>query len=348
MARQNYWHQFKSPIFLPDIGTFFNRDIATAKDLVTQLAASGVKTIKGEILHDANICLKTDVTETYYGHVSQKKISENYRELIERKVVSLAQYRQVFNLAKSLGLNIVLSVYDFEGADFAKELDVMAIKIASSNITHQPLIEYIASLGTPMIFDTGHSTIEEASRAISWARDAGNFDVLVEHSPPGPPNDVSLHQLAFMNTLGIACNCPTGLSDHHCGDEMLYAAVALGATIIEKGVCQNNIHDEQDAGHALPIGQVKQTLLKINNIAAGLGNGYRELPRTRAKYVSRMGLIAKQDIKPGQSLTLENTGFAFPNIGIGTEYWSECQELKVVNKITAGQVIKWSDLRGKD
>ena len=124
MTESNYWQQSEEVIFLPDIGTFFNQDIDTAKSLIQQLAESGVTTIKGEILHDANVCLKTDTSEVFYGHNSQQKISENYRSLIERKTVSLTHYREMFSLASSLNLRVVLSVYDFAGADFAKEIKI--------------------------------------------------------------------------------------------------------------------------------------------------------------------------------------------------------------------------------
>ncbi|WP_448546805.1 N-acetylneuraminate synthase family protein [Thalassotalea fusca] len=344
MTATNYWLT-QTPLFLPDIGTFFNQDTILAKKLILQLADAGVTTIKGEILQNPDICLPTDTVETFYGHRSDKKISENYRTLIERKVVSLPQYHEMFKFAKSLGLEVILSVYDFAGADFAEALGCVAIKIASSNITHQPLIEYVAKKQLPMIFDTGHTTIEEASRAVSWARDQGNPHLLIEHSPPGPPNDVALHNLKFMNTLGLATQLPVGLSDHHYGDEMLYAAIAMGAVVLEKGVCDDQILDEQDAGHALPISQVSTVLSKLNNIQSALGNGDRYLSRVRDKYISRMGLVAKTKLAAGEQLSLENVTFAFPALGVSTEYWQEVQNFRVTSPINAGQPIHWRDIQ---
>ena len=341
----NFWLK-QSLTFLPDIGTFFNQDLEQAKLLIDELASAGVTTIKGEILHNADICLATDVVESFYGHHSGKMIKENYRSLIERKIVSLKDYKKLFEYAKSLNLNIVLSVYDNEGADFALQLGCLALKVASSNITHQPLIEYIATLGLPIIFDTGHTSIEEATRAIGWAKDRGNFDLLIEHSPPAPPNSVELHNLNFMLTLATATRLPFGLSDHHCTEEMLYAAVAMGATVVEKGVCADDMLDEQDAGHAIGISQIKEILPKLNNIAEALGDGIRDLPRDREKYKSRMGLVAKKMIPKGTALSLENVGFAFPALGIGTEYWSEVCGFHANRGLDIGETIARSDISG--
>ncbi|MFT5294048.1 MAG: sialic acid synthase SpsE [Colwellia sp.] len=346
MTIVNFWSKLSMPIFLPDIGTFFNKDIKLAKKLVKELQESGVKVIKGEILHDANICLNTDTTEKYYGHQSGDFVNENYRQLIERKVLPLEHYLEIFNYAKSLNMEVILSVYDFEGADFAKKIECMAIKISSSNITHQPLIEYIADLNLPMIFDTGHASLEEATRAISWAKDKGNNDLLVEHSPPAPPNDVELHNLNFMKTLAQANNIPFGLSDHHYGDEMLYAATAMGAAVLEKGVGPNNMPDEHDGGHALEIKDVKKVIKKIANIAQAMGTGDRYLSRTRTKYTPRMGLITKEVIRAGETINIENTTFAFPALGIPTEYWSEVEGFKVMNDIKKNTILKWSDIHG--
>jgi sialic acid synthase SpsE len=354
----SHWQTLQSshrPLFLPDIGTYFNQDMQQAEALVDALAEAGVTTIKGEILNNANVCLDAHLSgnEKYWGHQSGEPIEENYRALIERKVLPLSAYETLFRYAQSKGLGVVVSIYDFEGADFAKQMNCEAIKIASSNITHQPLIEYVAQLHLPMIIDTGHSTLEEAARAVNWAQDAAlaqghEADLLIEHSPKGPPAPVSQQNLRFMQTLGQSMGVPYGLSDHHGGDEMLLAATALGATVLEKGVCPDDMGDEQDGGHAMPICEVAQAVQRIHAIADGLGDGVRILPRQRDKYVSRMGLVAKTDLLAGERLSLETVRFAFPALGVKTEYWSEVAGAALIQPLKAGEVIDWSaiDMKG--
>jgi sialic acid synthase SpsE len=332
----------KRPLFLPDIGTFFNQNMSLAKEIVNKLSISGVSVMKGEILHSADICLKENSgEESYWGHCSGEMQSEDYRSLIERKVISLSVYEDLFRYSQNLGMEVVVSVYDFAGADFAKDIGAVALKIASSNITHQPLISHISKLGLPIIFDTGHSSLEEVARAISWSKDVADSEVIVEHSPLGPPHPVERHSLNFMNALGAVFDIPYGLSDHHIDDEMLYAATAMGASILEKGICPDDMGDEQDGGHALPISRVKDVLVKINNVYSGLGKSTRELRHDRVKYSSRMGLVAKHNLKSGDEINLDNVTFAFPAKGIGTECWEDVCEWKLVENISKGQPISW-------
>ncbi|MDA9244105.1 N-acetylneuraminate synthase family protein [Amylibacter sp.] len=332
----------RRPLFLPDIGTFFNQDMSLAKEMVDKLSISGVSVIKGEILHSADICLKENSgKESYWGHCSGAMQSEDYRSLIERKIISLSAYEDLFRYSQNLGMEVVVSVYDFVGADFAKDIGAVALKIASSNITHQPLISHISKLGLPIILDTGHSDLKEVARAISWSKNVAESELIVEHSPLGPPNSVEQHSLNFMNTLGAAFDIPYGLSDHHIDDEMLYAATAMGAIILEKGVCPDDMGDEQDGGHALPISRVKDVLLKINNVYSALGKSTRDLRYDRIKYSSRMGLVAKHNLKAGDKINFDNVTFAFPNKGIGTEYWGDVFGWKLSENISKGQPINW-------
>lgn len=344
---ENYWNKLSEPIFLPDIGTFFNQNIDEAKTIISQLHDAGIKVFKGEVLHNANICLANDTVDTYYGPKSQKLISENYRALIERKTVSLSDYEEIFKFGMSLGMECIVSVYDYKGADFAKEIGCKAIKIATSNVTHQALITYVAKLELPMIIDTGGSTLEEITRAVNWAMDAGNHDILIEHSPPAPPAPVEQHNLYFMQTLNQATGLPVGLSDHHSSEEMLYAAVALGAKVVEKGVCRNDIGDEQDAGHAIKVQDIKTTAEKIQNISLALGSKHRYLPRERIKKTARMGMIAKSDIKTGETFNESNIHFAFPVLGLGAEYFDQVNNKIASQAITAGNPICWQHINPK-
>jgi len=330
-----------SPLFLPDIGTFFNKDLGLAKKMVDILSEAGVQVIKGEVLHTADVCLKNSGDEIYLGRESGAQVNEDYRTLVERKVVSLESYKELFTYCTNLGMELILSVYDREGVDFAVSLGVVALKIASSNITHQLLIEYVSQTKLPVIIDTGHSTIEEIARAVNWARDSGADKLIVQHSPLPPPNSIESHNLKFMQTLGGVLGVPYGLSDHHQSEEMLYAAVAMGAVVVEKGICPDDMGDEQDGMIALPVSEVQVVLKKINNISLALGDGSRSLRRDREKYKSRMCLVAKHDLQSGNVIDETNVTFAFPLRGIGTEHWDIVSGKQLKKSIKQGEPITW-------
>ncbi len=331
-----------APLVLPDIGTFFNRDTDAAKAMVAQLKAGGAEMVKGEILHDPDVCLDDDTEESYYAPARGEMVKERYRALIERKVLPLSAYEEIFAGCTRAGLPFVVSVYDFRGADFAREIGAAALKIATSNIVHEPLIRHVAALGLPVIIDTGRSTMSEIARALQWARSAGASALIVEHSPPPPPAPVDQQNLRVLEVFAAAFACPVGLSDHHAGPEMLYAAAALGASLLEKGICRDDNPDDQDVGHALPAGRFREVNETCQTIFRGLGDG--QLPLAPPRKLARMGLAAGRDLDAGDVLSLETARFAFPAKGIPVEHWSLVEGWRLRRPVAKGLPITWADV----
>ena len=344
LTADDFWRQVsdpgRPPVFLPDIGTFFNQDIELARDLVQQVAGCGVRFLKGEILHDADICLRTDVCERYLGH-DARPVSENYRQLIERKVVSLAHYARVFEASAAAGIGIALSVYDAAGADFARDIGACALKVASTNLVHAPLIRHAARSGLPLILDTGKATLDEVARSVRWAREAGAERLIVEYSPPAPPAPVEGHNLRVFELLGAAFDCPLGLSDHHAGEEMLYAASALGCRVLEKGVCPDHMDADQDVFHALPVGQLADVVRKCNSIFAAMGDSRAAYAPPPERPAARMGLVTAAAVRAGERLTLDSVRFAFPTLGVPVEEWDRVVGRRFASDLAANTPIGW-------
>jgi sialic acid synthase SpsE len=331
------------PLFLPEIGTFFNKDIILAKEMIIKLGNAGVHVIKGEVLHDVDIALNDDLQEVYYAN-DGSKVTEKYRELIERKVVPISEYETLYGLCKNMGMEFILSVYDKEGAEFAKDMGACALKIASSNIVHQPLIEYVSKLSTPLVIDTGKSTLEEVARAVQWAEDAGAIDIMIQHSPEAYPASIENHNMKMIRTFRKVFDRPVGLSDHYHGEEMLYVAIALGAHSLEKGVYPDTVNSEQDINHAMPISKLVDVLDKCNRIYSALGHEMRYLRRDRKKYISRMGVCASKDIRKGDLLSIGNTRFSFPATGVPVEHWDIINGWCVRSDIPLGAPLRWCDV----
>jgi N,N'-diacetyllegionaminate synthase len=347
MTADLFWQKVvdsgEAPVFLPDVGTFFNQDMAAAESLIAKVLESGVDFLKGELLHDPDICLNVDAGVNYLDPQGNA-VPENYRKLIERKVVPLESYRRLFSVLDTSSVGLVFSVYDLVGADFALDMGSSALKIASANVVHAPLIRHCARSGVPLIIDTASSTLDEVERAVNWARDAGAERLVVEYSPPAPPAPLANHNLSVISRLRQLFDLPVGLSDHHHGEEALYLATALGYRILEKGISPTAHSSDQDVYHALPVdrlGAAVETCRKIF-VATGSPEAAYQAPPQRRN--SRMGLVAATDLQPGDRLTLDNTRFAFPTLGIEVEQWDRAQQAVVRNALAAGEVIRWTDL----
>jgi len=341
------------PLFFAEIGSFFNGDPKPAAELIGRIAACAKEApqqpvvLKTEILDDPEICLPGETMETYASKAGEVK-RENYRALIERKAMATDDYKPLFALCREARIAFVVSVYDFRAADFAAREGAAALKIASSNVVHVPLIRHAARHGLPLVIDTGRSSIAEVHRAVDTARRAGCLDIVIEHSPDGHPAPPKAHNLRIMQAYARAFGLPVGLSDHFTGVEMLYAATALGAAVLEKGVYFDAEELDQDISHTMAIGDLARVLRAVHACWEALGSAERD-PRGRIDWVigtsQRQGLVARTDLAPGARLTLDTVRFAFPCLGIPVEHWDLVDGWQAAAPVRAGAPIRWQDVR---
>lgn len=331
------------PLVLADIGTYFDQNLSVGTSLIDAVADAGLSLVKGEVLHDASICLDVALEET----ITTRDLAvskERYRRVIEQKVLSLTAYEKLFEHVRRRRLALALSVYDAVGLQFAIEQQAALIKIASSNVVHRPLIELAATTGKPVVMDTGATTLEEVCRAVRWFVGAGGTKLIVEYSPPGPPAPASGHNLGMLQVYRSAFGCPVGLSDHHSGDEMIYAAIGLGANVVEKGVCPRDLMKGQDVGHALPANLLADVVRKCGNVHVALNGTLSDLLSSRSRHPARMGLITKRDLQLGHQLTADDLAYAFPAVGIPVEHVEEVVGRSLVKNLPGRTPIRWADL----
>ena len=330
------------PAFFPDIDVYFKADLGLALDLVAQIAAAGARVLKGAILHDVE--LASPLGDTQYFVPGRGMVRESYRAVLERHVVPLRDLAVIMTTARDAGLDLVMSIYDDEGLAFARDMQVDAVKVASSNIVHAPLIRSLAATGLPLIIDTGRSTMEEIARAVGWARAAGATKLLIQHSPPGPPAAASAFNLRMMPALGQNHDALCGLSDHDQGTESVLTAVALGAHAIEKGIRADAAQGDIDLAHALPISRLPDLLEGIDRVYQSLGVPERTFPADRPRPPDRMGLVAGADLAVGTVLSLANVRFSFPAAGLGVEEWDSIDGRHLTRPVRAGQPIVADDV----
>lgn len=336
-----------TPALWPDIDVYFKSDAGLALRLVDAIREAGITTVKTAALHDHSLCVEGGDPAKYFVH-GRGMVEEPYRRIVERHVVALEDLRRIFGRVRERGLDLVVSVYDDEGIALAVEMDAAAIKIPSSNIVHAPLVRAVASAGRPMVIDTGRSTMAEIGRAVGWARAAGADRLLVQHSPPGPPAPAKDFHLRMLPELGRRFDAPYGLSDHFAGTEMLLLAVALGASVLEKGVCADGTAPDIDIAHALPASQLARVREQVEIAHAALGSPVRELPEGRPRPPDRMGIVAARDLAAGERVASGSVRFAFPTLGIPVEEWDDVAGRALVRSLGAGEPLTREHLAPRD
>lgn len=340
----------RPPMFLAEIGALFGQDMALAERLIETVAKARDQApdlpllLKGEILQNADFCLDDDSVETYQSRHGVRR-QERYRELIERKVLPLDSYRAILDRARSLGLEVVMSIYDEEGADFAVENGVVALKIASSNVNHLPLIRHVAGLGVPMLIDTGRATLGEVETAVRTARQGG-ARVLIQHSPDGHPAPPENHNLKTLTILRQVFEAPVGLSCHSASDDMLFMAIALGAAMVEKNVLFDTDAVEQDVAISTDITRLPSLLERLLAAWQAMGRPFRD-PANRHGLIAtsgRMGLVCQRDLAPGDRVDRTTIRFAFPCKGIPVHRYDEVAGWVIRRPVAAGKPIGWCDV----
>lgn len=341
------------PVFFAEIGSYFNGDQGLAKKMIEDVIEASKKipnqplVLKTEILDNPEICLKSDVQETYASKDGRIK-KESYRELIERKVMPIDKYKDLFKVCVDNKVPFVVSVYDFFAADFAKDHGASSLKIASANVVHVPLIRHVAKLGLPMVIDTGRTTISEVFRAVNTAREAGCEDIIIQHSPDGHPASPKAHNLRIMQTYAQAFGLPVGLSDHYTGVEMLYASIALGASVLEKGVHVDPDELDQDISHTMDLADLPEVLQKTFDCWTALGSYERDKNAVIDGVIGtsqRQCLVAKKPLSKGDVINLDTVRFAFPCLGIAVENWDLVQGWVVDEEIPKDEPIRWKNVR---
>lgn len=328
-----------------EIGTYFGQDIELAKEYVNFIKECGVEFLKTEILHDLSVLWDTTMTHTYNTDFGPK--TENYRNLLSRKLVSLKDYEKLIKYSLEYGLPVIASVYDFKGVDFIIASGGSAVKVASQNITNRPLIEYCAKSGLPFIMDTGNALFHEVATAVQWAEDSGASGIILNHRPDGSPCPAEKHNMRILVSYASAFGWPVGLSCHYDGDEMVYLSIGMGAKVIEKPIYHKRERDDQDTMFTITYDRFKEMVRKIRNCSNALGDGVRR-KQILSQLDCRACLVANRDINTGETISLDNVIFAWPMKGIPASYWKEAESLVASKEIKKGVPIQWGDLKKVD
>ena len=245
-------------------------------------------------------------------------------------------HKAIFDEAKKCGLICFSTPFDKTAVDFLEDLGNPIMKIASFEITDIPLIEYAAKKGKPMVISTGIAMPEDIELAVKTCKDAGNNDITLlkcTSSYPAPIEDANLKTMADMKErYGVK----VGLSDHTMGYDVAVAAVALGATLVEKHFILDRSIGGPDAAFSMEIGEFAAMVKSIRNVEKAIGEVV--YPTDPAKIKGRefcRSLYVSEDIKAGDVITEKNVRSVRPGFGLHPKYLPE-----ILGKVAARDLKK--------
>lgn len=246
-------------------------------------------------------------------------------------------HQAIFDEAKKIGIDCFSTPFDKTAVDFLEELGNPIYKIASFEITDIPLIEYAASKHKPMVISTGIATPEDIQLALDACHRVGNYDITLLHcvsAYPAPLEDVNLHTMMDMaERYGVR----VGLSDHTMGSDVAIAAVALGASMIEKHFILDRTIGGPDAAFSMQQDEFASMVQSIRNVEKALGSvAYKTNPATiKGREFSR-SLYVAEDMKAGDIITEQNVRSVRPGYGLAPKFLPEILGKRVNRDLKKG------------
>lgn len=247
-------------------------------------------------------------------------------------------HQAIFDEAKKCGLVCFSTPFDKTAVDFLENLGNPICKIASFEITDIPLIEYAAKKGKPMVISTGIAMQEDIELAVKTCKDAGNNDITLlkcTSSYPAPIEDANLMTMVDMKQrYGVK----VGLSDHTMGYDVAVAAVALGATMVEKHFILDRSIGGPDAAFSMEKDEFAAMVKSIRNVEKALGKV--KYPTDPSKIKGRefcRSLYVAEDVKAGDLVTEKNVRSVRPGFGLHPKYLKECLGKTAISDLKKGE-----------
>lgn len=316
----------KRTLIIAEAGVNHNGDIAKAKALIDKGAEAGVDYVKFQTFKAEKLVTKQAQRASYQDKNTQNNDSQY--EMLKKLELSQALHQELMDYCNQKGVKFLSTGFDSESLVFLAQLGITIAKVPSGEITNLPYLRQVASLFPEVILSTGMATIDEIKDAVKVLIDNGvsKDKIIILHCNteyPTPMEDVNLKaMLHIQRELGL----PIGYSDHTLGIEVPIAAVALGATVIEKHFTLDKTLPGPDHKASLEPNELKAMVSAIRNIEKAIGgSGLKEVSKSEEKNkpIARKSIVASTDIKKGDTFTPENLTVKRPGTGISPMQWDE-------------------------
>jgi len=310
---------------IAEAGVNHNGSLEIAKRLVEVASKSGADAVKFQTFKAENIVCK-DADKADY----QKKTTnegESQLEMLRKLELDEDAHRILFQYCSKQKIQFMSSPFDLEGVDLLNSLGVESFKIPSGEITNLPYLRKIGSLKKKVILSTGMADLGEVGNALDVLVSAGTAleNITVLHCNTEYPTPIEDVNLRAMETIGSAFNVKVGYSDHTLGIEVPIAAVALGASVIEKHFTLDKSMEGPDHRASLDPNELSAMVKEIRSIEKALGNGIKRPSESEMKNISvaRKSIVASRDIRRGEVFTERNLAIKRPGTGISPMQWDE-------------------------
>jgi len=310
-------------LIIAEAGVNHNGSIQLAKKLIDKAVFSGADAVKFQTFKAKNVVSKNAPKADYQKQTTNSR--ESQFDMIKKLELDERAHKELITYCKEANIMFLSTPFDVESVDLLNELGLQIFKIPSGEITNLPYLRRIGSLNKKVILSTGMSDLKEIGEAIKILTNAGTLkeNITVLHANtmyPTPMEDVNLRA---MKTIQNKFDVSVGYSDHTLGIEVDIAAVAMGATIIEKHFTIDKTMDGPDHKSSIDPEELKAMVISIRNIEKALGSNIKKPSKSEKPNIimARKSIVARKSIKKGELFTEKNITIKRPGIGISPMKW---------------------------
>lgn len=313
-------------LIIAEAGVNHNGSLELAKRLIDKAVEAGVDIIKFQTFKSEKLVSKTAKQAEYQQRNIGKK-DDGQLAMLKKLELSQAAHEELIAYCNDRGIRFFSTAFDMDSIDYLHSLNMGLWKIPSGEITNYPYLRKIAQYHEPVILSTGMCELSDIEAAMNVLLNFGvtKEQITILHCNteyPTPFNDVNLKA---MLEIGEKFGVQIGYSDHTEGIEVSIAAVAIGATVIEKHFTLDKNMEGPDHKASLEPDELKAMVSAIRNIEQALGSGHKTISESERKNIeiARKSIVAARAIKTGELLTDDNLTVKRPGNGINPMRWNE-------------------------
>ena len=315
----------KEVFIIAEAGVNHNGSVEIAKKLINVAAESGANAVKFQTFKAENVVTKNAQKANYQKQTTDTL--ESQFDMIKKLELDTNTHEELISYCQEKRITFLSTPFDHDSINMLSDLDLGIFKIPSGEITNLPYLRHIGSLGKRIILSTGMSNIAEVGEALNILTSSGTEkkDITVLHANtmyPTPMEDVNLNAMLTIQKEFVVA---IGYSDHTLGIEVDIAAVAMGASVIEKHFTLDKTMKGPDHKASLDPEELKAMVSAIRNVEKAMGNSEKKASPSESVNINivRKSIIASQMIKKGDLLTDKNITTKRPGGGISPMKWDQ-------------------------
>lgn len=328
------------PVFLiAEAGVNHNGDPELALELVRQAKKSGADCVKFQTFKAETVTTRQSPKAIYQLKTTDPQ--ESQFEMLKKLELPENVYRRIISLCRELDIQFLSTPYHFSDVDFLKGLGVEAFKIASSQLVELPFLTYVAKLGDPIILSTGMATMEEVSEAVETIKKSRNGQLVLLQCTTNYPSAIEEANLRAMQTMRRSFDVLVGYSDHTESHFSAFAAVAMGAVVIEKHFTLDKKFPGPDQSCSLEPEEFTGLVCGIRKIEKTMGDSEKKPTAAELKnrVEMRRSLATIKDIPAGALIEKKDLAFKRPATGLAPRRIGEIIGKRTRKKIPVDTIL---------